>query len=509
MNVDLQRPASAGALALALQKRRAKWLLIAGFPLTLMVIVSIVFQVYARTGATRDAARLMEHTRNVASALEGLANASNAYSIRSQMQNLRMLLADDSQQLARLSALEPLASIAHDPATDSHSGDLSAGLAEMRQNASQLLTQQQADLDRSINTQPSAFLILLLLASTTLCLFSAVVYYQIRISVDTRKAIDGARRQAALENTLVSRASFDVRSALMAIVGHCDLPMENESLAQHRFTSIRSQASQIIAAVDGILDTPDTTHPDALSATSDTVAAAHLSARVLLAEDDPHLQKVIKFYLQSTGAEVIIVGDGQLAYQEAMLALNHANPFDLILMDVQMPKFDGRDATIMLRDAGYTHPIVALTANATDRERRRCMAAGCNGFLAKPVDQQELLRTMRRYVKPQIAARSTAEEVSDPAAESEITALRESFQAEIPSRIAEIGNAVVAKDFPRVGDLAHQLKGTAGCFGLTALSESAAALQTAAERPEPNETIQQCFRTLSERTLPTISAEAA
>jgi len=64
-----------------------------------------------------------------------------------------------------------------------------------------------------------------------------------------------------------------------------------------------------------------------------------------------------------------------------------------------MPNSDGRSATIFLRNAGYTNPIVALTANATDQERDRCFAAGCNGFLAKPLDQDEFLRTMRRYLR--------------------------------------------------------------------------------------------------------------
>ena len=72
------------------------------------------------------------------------------------------------------------------------------------------------------------------------------------------------------------------------------------------------------------------------------------SGRVLLAEDDLNIQRMIKYYLQSAGAEVTVVCDGQLACEQALLAWNEKKPFDLILMDVQMPKQDGCSATILL-----------------------------------------------------------------------------------------------------------------------------------------------------------------
>lgn len=163
-----------------------------------------------------------------------------------------------------------------------------------------------------------------------------------------------------------------------------------------------------------------------------------------------------------------------------------------------------------MRDAGYTHPIVALTANADDQERRRCYAAGCNGFLAKPMDQEELPQTMRRYLRPNISTGSTADDDQpDPSADSQFVLLRESFQAELPSRIAEIGTATSRDDLIRVADLTHQLKGTAGCFGLDAVAADAAALHAATGLPESRERIHQCFQTLTEQTEPSGAAKAA
>jgi len=226
------------------------------------------------------------------------------------------------------------------------------------------------------------------------------------------------------------------------------------------------------------------------------------NGRVLLAEDNPDLQQVIKYYLQSVGAEVTIVPDGEKACEQALFAWKQGNTFDLILMDVQMPKSDGRAATIFLRDTGYTEPIVAITANATDQERGRCFAAGCNGFLTKPVEQEEFLRTMTRYLKPVIPTEETSQQPMPTAEDAEFAALRQSFESEIPGRIREISAAMSVENFTKVADLAHQLKGTSGCFGFTEIYSAAAALQVAAESPEVRERIVECFAALGREIGP-------
>jgi CheY-like chemotaxis protein len=407
--------------------------------------------------------------------------------------------------------------------------DISTRLAEMQHEEGRLLMQQQTELQHSINALPFAFLGILLLASISLCIFYTMISSHITQRGEAGKVLKTARRRAEAEssrqNTVVARARCDIRSALAAILGYCDLPAESGTHVQHRFDSIRSQASNIVAAVNDLLNIPDVAdappgaarmeaiHSNATAAyaSSDLLPPAmRFTGRVLLAEDNTDLQQVIKFYLQTAGAEVTIVSDGQDAIDHALLAWKLQKPFDLILMDVQMPKSDGRAATIHLRDAGYTHPIVALTANATDQERGRCFAAGCNGLLSKPVDQDEFLRTMRRFLQPRILSPDAAiKDEADASANLQFEALRESFRVEIPSRVAEIGAAVLAENFAHVTDLAHQLKGTAGCFGLTAIAAAAAALQTAAELPEPREAMQQCFQTLTEQTVSSAVPKAA
>lgn len=119
--------------------------------------------------------------------------------------------------------------------------------------------------------------------------------------------------------------------------------------------------------------------------------------RILLAEDSPYNQRLFSFLLTKAGAETTIVENGQLAVEAALAASQTPTPFHLILMDMQMPVWDGYKATAQLRSQGYQGPIVALTAHSMSSDRDKCLQAGCDDFLNKPVDRQELLYTVRQF----------------------------------------------------------------------------------------------------------------
>lgn len=108
--------------------------------------------------------------------------------------------------------------------------------------------------------------------------------------------------------------------------------------------------------------------------------------RILLADDSPDNQFLIGRFLRAAGAEVEFANNGVEAFEKALL-LEH----DLVLMDIQMPEMDGLEATIKLRESGYVKPIVALTAYALKEDKDRCLAAGCDDYLTKPVNRAELL----------------------------------------------------------------------------------------------------------------------
>ncbi|MBN2476860.1 MAG: response regulator [Pirellulales bacterium] len=119
--------------------------------------------------------------------------------------------------------------------------------------------------------------------------------------------------------------------------------------------------------------------------------------RVLLVEDGVDNQRLIRLLLERAGAAVTIADNGQAAVDLVTGAEAPGEPFDVILMDMQMPVLDGYEAAQRLRDAGYTRPIVALTAHAMRDDREKCLRAGCDDYLVKPIHRDRLLSVVAHY----------------------------------------------------------------------------------------------------------------
>ncbi len=121
------------------------------------------------------------------------------------------------------------------------------------------------------------------------------------------------------------------------------------------------------------------------------------NGKILVAEDNPSNQKLITILLQKIGLEVTIADDGQKAVEKCDL-----ETYDIILMDMQMPNMNGYEATRQLRSQGLTTPIIAVTANAMMGDEEKCIEAGCNGYISKPIDRTKLNEVISQHIGAQV-----------------------------------------------------------------------------------------------------------
>ncbi|MGE3172626.1 MAG: ATP-binding protein [Planctomycetota bacterium] len=128
-------------------------------------------------------------------------------------------------------------------------------------------------------------------------------------------------------------------------------------------------------------------------------APDELPCRILLAEDGPDSQRLIGAILRRHGAEVLVADNGMVAVELVQQAEDAGEPFDVVLMDMQMPVMDGLEATRTLRDRGCPVPILALTANVMATDRERCLHAGCDDFHGKPIVRDRLIAQIRALLE--------------------------------------------------------------------------------------------------------------
>ncbi len=205
-----------------------------------------------------------------------------------------------------------------------------------------------------------------------------------------------------------------------------------------------------------------------------SIQANTLSGKILLAEDNNDNQRLLSMYLKKMGAEFTIVDNGKLAYEAAM-----NEEFDLILMDMQMPIMDGIEAVQLLRKANYNKPIAALTANAMKKDKDRCLAAGCDDFITKPIHRNVLYEVVSRYLRiieppeksyPPIYSTLIKEE-------PDLIDIVNRFVDNLPTTLKLILNANEKQDWEELNNLAHQLKGVGGGYGYPMLTEIGSKIQ--------------------------------
>ena len=214
--------------------------------------------------------------------------------------------------------------------------------------------------------------------------------------------------------------------------------------------------------------------------------------RLLLAEDGPDNQRLISTILSKAGASVEVAANGRMAVEKVGLA--GPGGFDAVLMDMQMPEMNGYEATQALRLKGYVGPILALTAHSMSSDREKCLAAGCNDYLSKPLDRRQLIAAVATWARkvpvwesyartPGVAAPEPQAGVlaSEFASDPEMASLMDNFVAGLSGQAASMRQAFQAGCHEELRRLAHQLKGAGGGYGYPSLTDAASVLEEAAK----------------------------
>tara|TARA_R110002073_G_scaffold154287_4_gene309340 strand:+ start:4952 stop:7165 length:2214 start_codon:yes stop_codon:yes gene_type:complete len=123
-----------------------------------------------------------------------------------------------------------------------------------------------------------------------------------------------------------------------------------------------------------------------------------ISGRILAVDDSRDIRFLVQAFIRAAGGEVLSAVNGAEGIQKWTNCRDEGTPIDAILMDMQMPVMDGITATQQLRNQGFQGPIIALTANALQRDQQRCLAAGYSDFITKPIDRRELLAKLSRWL---------------------------------------------------------------------------------------------------------------
>jgi PAS domain S-box-containing protein len=210
--------------------------------------------------------------------------------------------------------------------------------------------------------------------------------------------------------------------------------------------------------------------------------------RILLAEDSPDNCLVTMAYLEDTPYQIEIAETGAIACE--MFA---TRPYDLVLMDRQMPVMDGLTATRKIRawekaKGRPPTPIIALTASALKGDREMCLAAGCTAFLTKPIKQEVLLQAIREYssaASPSSQPEGGLKKAVLPVVKSSIAERIPAYLQNCRQNVIDIGDALDRVDFETVTILGHNMSGSGGMFGFQPITDIGAALQLAAESSDP------------------------
>ena len=300
-------------------------------------------------------------------------------------------------------------------------------------------------------------------------------------NVDGFTFIETAREQGILEGSTVlmlssaDRQVFQERCDELDIAAYLEKPVSQSDLFDALMTALRG--------------------PELDRQSVSGIQQSDRALRVLLVEDTPANQKVVNAILNKRGHQVSIAGNGRDAVD-----LMQREQFDVVLMDVQMPTMDGFQATEAIRrfeDERAEIPIIAMTAHAMRGDRERCLEAGMDDYISKPIDAKQLIELIDRHTAGHTIEETPAPPSPTTEANSRINrhgALQRLggdvdlladmigfFIEDVPALLETARNTLESEDLPELRRAAHSIKGLAANLGAATAIDSARAVEDAAK----------------------------
>jgi len=203
-------------------------------------------------------------------------------------------------------------------------------------------------------------------------------------------------------------------------------------------------------------------------------AVFQYNGNVLIAEDNYDTQRLMIIYLKRCGVNAVAVKNGLLAVRKAQ-----TSHFDIIFMDIHMPVMDGIEATKTLRETGYDRPIIALTANILNSDHTRCIEAGVNDIVVKPIDRFQIYDILNLYlVKSDNNDQSNEPIISTIIKENpEFSNIINTFVTELFYELNLLQKAIDNNSWKEVKGILHDLTGISGNFGFPLLSQESSKLE--------------------------------
>ncbi|TWI95544.1 PAS domain S-box-containing protein [Mucilaginibacter frigoritolerans] len=236
-----------------------------------------------------------------------------------------------------------------------------------------------------------------------------------------------------------------------------------------------------------------------------------LKDKQILVTDDNELNRLVaSIILQNYGANVTESANGSNSIE-----LIKKRSFDVVLMDIQMPGINGFDATRIIRKTGYNYPIVALTAQAIKGEREKCLAAGMDDYITKPINEEEFLSMLDKWTKHPNPSTQLIDEIMGEQQLYDLSSLKaisrgnETFMQKMvnifceqtPIMLKEMEAASLVNDLDKISKTAHQMKPSIDNLNIVSLKQLVRDIENAVSEDADNTTLQQKLDTLKSTLL--------